>query len=197
MFNIPDAKDVENKWNSWWELLFMKKYPIGYSIVFILVIMIIYLFYENNRLWSILEFVDINNIERLEKKVDKLLKYSPRFISEKTTNEVISNLNHLPNKIPVEIITTSGESYNFGLQIKNIFEKANWRVEKIYEALFTSPSELKLGVVFEDSENNEFQNAISPIFDEFGYPYHKNSEMQNFVATTPSKDKIIIVVGTI
>jgi len=95
---------------------------------------------------------------------------SERSLAPQIQNSLVTNLKTIP-PLDVEVTCVLGDTEGFALasQIKNVFEKAEWKVSGVNQAVFSVPIK-HLVLIFGKEPSPELQRTLSILFDSLGYP---------------------------
>jgi hypothetical protein len=95
---------------------------------------------------------------------------SERSLTPQIQSSLVTNLKMIPS-LDVEVTCVLGDTEGFALasQIKNVFEKAEWKVNGVNQAIFNIPVK-HLVLTFGKEPSLELQRTISILFDSLSYP---------------------------
>lgn len=107
----------------------------------------------------------ISNIQDAARSISPERSLAPDFQSS-----LIINLKKI-QALDVKITSVLGdtEGYAFAYQIKDVFEKAEWNVNGVNQAVFKRPVK-GLMLTFGKEPSPELQRALSALFNSLGYP---------------------------
>ncbi|MGB8225814.1 MAG: hypothetical protein WCE45_02945 [Sedimentisphaerales bacterium] len=95
---------------------------------------------------------------------------SERSLSPQIQSSLITNLKTIPSlNVEVTCVLSDAEGFALASQIKNVFEKAEWKVNGVNQAVFTVPIK-HLVLTFGKEPSPELQRTFSILFDGLGYP---------------------------
>ena len=115
---------------------------------------------------------------------------SERSLTPQIQSLLVANLETIP-PLDVEVTCVLGDTESFVLasQIKNVFEKAKWRVNGVNQSVFNVPIK-HLVLIFGKTPSPELKRTLSILFDSLGY--QREAELDEKLGENALK----IVVGS-
>ncbi|MCK5594596.1 hypothetical protein KAI19_00280 [bacterium] len=101
---------------------------------------------------------------------DYIIKNEPRIISKETIKQMQPALKALPAfTAEIKVPLGDSESFELGEQLKEILQKANWKIDKVWPVIADPPIKRGIKLYFGHRPNGVLQAVFAPIFEQFGY----------------------------